>query len=191
LTKDVKEDDIPVGNVIYVIDGGALLHLVKWLPNGTYEDIIKQYKDFLVKAFGQCTVVFDGYYNGPRTIDHKHQVQGSRLSQRVTVTLNKKVEVSQDIFLKNGKNKTMLILFLGDHLREYGFKIFKSDGDADTLIVKVAIQQANSESSVVVHAVDVDIFCMVMHHYDESMGDVYFQTVKKKNGNRQPGTSNM
>ena len=46
-------------NAIHVIDGGALLHLVKWLPNITYEDIIKQYKDFLIKAFVQCIVVFD------------------------------------------------------------------------------------------------------------------------------------
>ena len=135
--------------------------------------------------FNVLSFSIDGYSKGTSTKDHKHQVRGSRLSQTVTVTLNKKVEVSQETFLKSGKNKTMLISFLGDNLRQTGFRIFESDGDADTLIVKVVIQQANNESSIVVHADDVDIFCMSMHHYDEGMGEVYFQTVKKKNGNRQ------
>ena len=55
----------------------------------------------------------------------------------------------------------------------------------ETLIVKTTIQEAADKPSVVVHADDVDIFCMLLHHYDESMGDVCFQTVKKKNEDPQ------
>ena len=43
----------------------------------------------------------------------------------VTVDLSKKVSTPQEKFLKNGKNKTMLISFLRDNLREYGFSILK------------------------------------------------------------------
>ena len=74
-------------------------------------------------------------------------------------------------------HKTMLISFLGDYLRENGFSILEAKGDADTLIAKVAIQQAMNGSSFAVHADDVDIFCMLMRHCKEVLAEVYFQTV--------------
>jgi len=56
-----------------VIDGGWLLHNVKWEGNLTWKEIIKSYLHF-VKSMGsqyvQITVVFDGY--GSSTKDHDH-----------------------------------------------------------------------------------------------------------------------
>lgn len=47
-----------------VIDGGALLHKVNWLIKVTYKDILNQYRNFVVKRYGDYSsrhVVFDGY----------------------------------------------------------------------------------------------------------------------------------
>ena len=52
---------------VHVIDGGALLHLVQWLSNTTYSGVIKHYREYLLATFGPCTVIFDGYNNGPST----------------------------------------------------------------------------------------------------------------------------
>ena len=69
---------------------------------------------------------------------NKHQGQGAKLSQTVTVDLNKKVNISQEKFLKNGKNKATLISFLRDNLRKYEFNISEARAAADTLIAKAA-----------------------------------------------------
>ena len=76
----------------------------------------------------------------PSTKDIKHQVREAKLSQIVTVDVHKKVNTSQEKFLKNGKNKTNLISFLRDILRKCGFRTFEAPADADTLIAKVAVQ---------------------------------------------------
>ena len=205
-TKNIKQCDLP-NNAAHVVDGGALLRTVKWLPNLTYEVIVAQYKDLLrtvkwlpnlthegivaqykdypMATFGPCIVVFDGYENGANTKVHKHQIRGAKLSQTVTIELNRKVEVPQNIFLKNGKNEKMFIKLLGNNLRANGFSIFEAIGYADTLIVKAAIQQAIEGTSVVVHADDVDVFCMQMHHCNGHSYDVYFNTVKETDGSRK------
>ena len=128
----------------------------------------------MLANFGPCIIVFDGYNNGPSTKDLKHQSRGPKLSQTVSGDLNRKVETKQAKFLKNGKNKTMLISFLRDDLLEHGYQIFEAKGDADTLIVKVAYQKVCENSAIVVHADDVDVFCMLMHHYKDVPEDVFF-----------------
>ena len=65
---------------VHVIDGGALLHLVQLLSNTTYSGVIKQYREYLLAAYGSCTVIFDGYDSGPSTKDIKYQVRRARLS---------------------------------------------------------------------------------------------------------------
>ena len=105
LTKNVLQAELPVGSFTHIIDSGALLYSVKWIPDTTYRDIVKQYQNYLLSTFGLCTVIFDGYNNGPSTKDIKH-VRGSRTSQTVTVDLNKRVTVAQEKFLKNGFENT-------------------------------------------------------------------------------------
>ena len=49
-----------------VIDGGALLHKVKWEAKGTFKDVGNKYINFLKPRCGYydtITVVFDGYNN--------------------------------------------------------------------------------------------------------------------------------
>ena len=81
--------------------------------------------------------------------------------------------------------KTMLISFLRDNLGKYRFNIFEALADADTLLAKVAVQEVSNGSDVVVHADDVDILCLLKHHYEDVLGEVFFQTFKRTNGSRQ------
>ena len=47
LTKNVNQTELP-GAAVHVIDGGALLHLVQWLSNTTYNGVMKQYREYLI-----------------------------------------------------------------------------------------------------------------------------------------------
>ena len=187
LTKNVLQAELPVGSFTHIIDSGALLYSVKWIPDTTYRDIVKQYQNYMLSTFGLCTVIFDGYNNGPSTKDIKHHVRGSKTSQTVTVDLNKRVTVAQENFLKNGRNKKMSISFLCDNLREHDFTIRESRADADTLIATEPVKEAKEKDSmVVVHADDADVFCLCMHHCKDVLGEVSFQTFKKtEDNNRQ------
>ena len=54
-------DNIPyTRNKNYAIDGGFLLHKVKWHSYETFLEIRKKYTEYLAK-YAPCTVVFDGY----------------------------------------------------------------------------------------------------------------------------------
>ena len=64
----------------YIIDGGALLHLVQWLSNITFSGVIKQYREYLLAALDPCNVLFNGYNCGSSTKDIKDQVRGANLS---------------------------------------------------------------------------------------------------------------
>ena len=46
LTKNVNQTELP-GAAVHVIDGSALLHLVQWLSNATYNGVMKQYREYL------------------------------------------------------------------------------------------------------------------------------------------------
>ena len=54
----------------HVLDGGALLHRVKWGKKMTYQDIAEQYVSYVRARYRQSCVVFDGYEQGPS--DHEH-----------------------------------------------------------------------------------------------------------------------
>ena len=50
------------------------------------------------------------------------------------------------------------------------------------------VQEARNGSDVDVHADDVDILCLLMHHCKDVLGEVFFQTLKKTYESRQRGT---
>ena len=68
---------------------------------------------------------------------------------------------------------------------EYGFNIFEAMAGTDTLIAKAAVQETRNESDIVAHAEDVDILCLLMHHCNSVLGEVFFQIFKKTNERRQ------
>ena len=55
----------------YVLDGGSLLHRLKWTEGSTYSSIADAYTSFTVASYGKATVIFDGY-GEPSTKDITH-----------------------------------------------------------------------------------------------------------------------
>ena len=174
LGKAIKQnslpDKLPVSSM-YIIDGGALLHKVKWPPNSTYEVIIKHYIHFVNSNYGLSCVVFDGYDNGPCIKDHEHKRRIGKISANVTVALQNEPTCSQESFLKNSKNKSQFISLLLKALKDDGHDIRQAIGDADTKIVQAALEYASKKDKrpVTVVASDTDILVLLMFHWKSHM----------------------
>ena len=48
----------------HVIDGGHLIHKVKWPRKVTYRDIVQRYVSYVCTKYGERCIVFDGYEQG-------------------------------------------------------------------------------------------------------------------------------
>ena len=52
--KRLNNDDVQVNNRKHVLDGGYLIHKLKWYKGETFKDI---YNDYIINNYGQGTVV--------------------------------------------------------------------------------------------------------------------------------------
>jgi hypothetical protein len=179
-------------SVTYVVDGGCLLHKVRWSKNTTYYDVVQQYIMFVNKHYGKSAVViFDGYLTEPTTKDHEHK---RRLSKAVKVApdvcFDESVPVifDQSSFLANEVNKNRFIKMLMVYLDADGFTFLQAQGDADTDIVSAALQFASSgQGAVAVAAEDTDLLVLLVHHLAPNMADIYFMShAKKKSSSAEP-----
>ena len=59
------------GDMEHVLDGGRLIHLIKWQKNETSSDIYKRYSNFVLDTYGCVTIVF-GSFDVPPTKDIAH-----------------------------------------------------------------------------------------------------------------------
>ena len=130
---------------------------VKWQQDGIYYNIIQQYIHYIRKYYGKnVVVVFDGYGNGPSTKDDEHERRATKLTPIVIFYETKPVHRNQNDFLNNEINKKSFVWLLSQHLQHSGFKVDQARDDADTLIVKTALQLATAWESVTVIADDTD-----------------------------------
>ena len=171
----IKKDDIKSCDT-YVLDGGALIHRVRW-PKGTKFIIIAEtYVKNIRKNYRlNVTVIFDGYHN-KSTKSHAH-LHRNFVSQscNVNICADNQVSFTQDRFLSNTENKISLIKFLSFHLQEEGISIINCPRDANSTIVETALEIAlKNLGSVSVVADDTDIVVMLVHHWQENMSEVYF-----------------
>ena len=118
IKQDVAAVTPPVSS-FHVLDGGALLHKVKWPPKNTYEIIIKHYVQFVNGKYGLSCVAFDGYENGRYIKDHEHKRRVEKIYANVTVALQNKTTCNQEAFLKNFK-KSQFISLLTKALKDEG-----------------------------------------------------------------------
>ena len=128
LAKSIKQGvptNSSTSNQLYhVLDGGSLLHKVKWLPNSTYQSILNQYSNYVKTKCRKCCIVFDGYENGPYVKDHEHKRRAGKVSAFIKLSdLQMIPECNQEIFLKNDRNKTQFISALSDQLQREGHDV--------------------------------------------------------------------
>ena len=145
----------------YVLDGGSLIHRIPWKKSLTYGEIINSYKDLVLRSYNKCTVVFDGYSNGPSTKDMTHRRRGAS-GQAVHFTTDMKAIYSKEVFLSNSQNKEKFIRLLGGTLEKAGCKVVYSDSDADTNIVEITILE-NQDKDVTLIGEDTDLLILLLY----------------------------
>ena len=86
-------------------------------------------------------------------------------------------------FLRNEQNKQRFISMLGLKLERPGCTVFHAKQDADTLIVKSAIESAKTAETVLVGD-DTDLLVMVIYHTGKNSKNVFFQPEPKLNSTK-------
>ena len=180
LTDHLPEVEKPVVTK-HVLDGGALLHRVKWFPNAPYGRIVEQYQTYINTKYGfPCTVIFDGYEDSQSIKDHEHERrQTSTICANINITLAMESHPNKAAFLANEKNKQQFIKMLSNHLRAAGHIVEVSTGDADTDIAATALALARSDHVTVV-ADDTDVLILLLYHWTSDMVDIHFRSEAKK-----------
>ena len=93
----------------YVLDGGALLHGVRWTKNMSFAEIADLYVSHVARCYGQNVhVVFDGYEAGASVKDHEHMRHKNNtgsVSPDVVVDVSRCLTFDQQVFLSNENNK--------------------------------------------------------------------------------------
>ena len=157
----------------YVLDGGALIHRVKWMKKGTYRDVLKQYVSYVRAKYNNCCIVFDGYVQGPSIKDSEHQRRVRKACADIQLSECMDAYLNQETF-SNRWNKAQFISLLSRYLVSDAQIVYNSTGDADTLIASCVLQIALEGQEVNVIADDTDVLILLIHHWRESMADVYF-----------------
>ena len=141
-----------------VVDGGALLNKVQWLPKCTYNELADHYVSFVKRKYGKhehICVVFDGYDDILSTKTHEHARRKGTASSNVNITHDSmQVTAKREVFLRNSRNKVQLIKLLKRQLASSGIASYVSVGDADVMIVEKAINFASDKTDVAVVADD-------------------------------------
>lgn len=161
LLQGVQKDVTPSGSTS-IADGGALLWCCNWKTNEFFSEILKKYVKFLSKLKIDI-VIFDGYSVSTKDATHSKR---EKSSNAIEIQDQNRCPADRKSFLSNYTNKQAFIDWLSTHLADAGFEIVKCPADADTTIVKAAI---NQKGSVNVYSDDTDILCLLLHHFDQSL----------------------
>ena len=181
LRRALMSDDEAVGkdqidkNSLYVVDGGALLHRVRWLKDSTFNALAQLYVSYVRRHYGSAHVIFDGYkYASTKSNEHIRRTADKKCPN-IEVTSINSVPITQDRFLSNEHNKAQFIDLTSESLRKDGQHVTNCDGDADTEIVETAINlSASTRNPIVVVADDTDIIVMLLYHWREEFQEVVF-----------------
>nr|XP_047142775.1 uncharacterized protein LOC124817025 [Hydra vulgaris]XP_047142776.1 uncharacterized protein LOC124817025 [Hydra vulgaris] len=171
----VKYEDIKTSNH-YDLDCGALLHRVRWFKGMKFNVVADVYSSFIkINYQGFVTAIFDGYQD-EGTKSHEYLRRDSiPQSCNVVINKNKHVPFTQDLFPSNIENKANFINFLSHHLNQLGYLTVNCPGDADSTVVKTALDIANTTlQHVTVVTDDTDIAVMFIYHWKSNISDIYF-----------------
>lgn len=150
--------------VIYVIDGGFLLHRVVWPQNCTFADVLvlTAYETYITRHYGEIATVMFDEYNSDCTKGMERVRRSVKLhSPTVMFTSSTPVVTSQEKFLANLNNKSAFIKILSNHLTAAGINVLQASGDANTQIVHTAIELSHTQSyPVSVVGEDIDLLVL-------------------------------
>lgn len=167
---------------MHVLDGGALIHRIKWAKKATYKDIVMQCVSYEHVKYGNSCIVFDGYEKCPSIKDSEHQRRVGKTCADIQLIESMTAQINQHIFLSNKRNKSQFISLLTHYLKADAHVVHNCTGDADKMIVLCALQYAIQGTEVNVVADVADVLVLLMYHWKENMADIYFQSEAKKKG---------
>ena len=167
--QEVEHDEL-IKTEVNVIDGGALLRKISWTEKSTFKVITDSYSHYLRNNFGSSVIIFDGYGDSTSTKDQEHSRRSKNKCHDFNISQETVITVSQTSFLANDKNKSQFLNLLIPQLRADGHTVRQTTGDADTMIVKAAIDVASEGRSVSVYANDTDVLVMLIYHWMTDMG---------------------
>ena len=101
----------------YIIDGGMLLHTIKWAVGSTYEEICSSYYGWFSK-YQKLIVVFDDYDCSTKDMCHRKRTKDS--CSNITPSLDSKLSVTKAKFLSNVGNKQRFLCLLQNYLMARG-----------------------------------------------------------------------
>ena len=105
LAKSLTDSVDSSEQVMHVLDGGALLHRVKWGKKMPYQQVAKQYVSYVRGKYGESCVVFDGYEQGLSIKDHEHLRRVKKVCADIQLSESMEAYKNQEVFLANEKNK--------------------------------------------------------------------------------------
>ena len=113
----------------------------------------------------EAVIVFDGYHSEPSTKEmNQIRRRGSANSPKVKFEETNEVSLKRDIFLANKENKKAFVHHLGMHPKKAGYVVKYASSDADTQIVKSAIE-ASEFQNVTLVGDDTDLLCLLIFHF--------------------------
>lgn len=159
-------NDTLFGNSTHVIDGGFLLHRVVWHHNQSFAAICTNYVQYVERHYGlNAVIVFDGY---PANAANKNTKSAERLRRSTKQTSadvlfdeSMIATFTQASFLANETNKSRLISMLKKRFEASNFTVQQAAEDADTMIVRTAINMASSFDSVFIVGEDIDLLVLL------------------------------
>lgn len=181
--------------VVYVVDGGFLLHKVIWQKNDTVEEIMNKYLRYVEKHYAVSSyIVFDGYPEIKKSVSvttvpaATSTKKGERSRRKTSDNIpefdyqnHTKIPFLQENFLSNEKNKDKIIKTLMKRLQSRGFSCNQVEEDADADIIETAIKVAMSTNkTVIVVGQDIDLL-VLLNQLNSCNHDIYF--LKPGSGN--------
>lgn len=158
LFSDIQNINLSQKKYSFVIDGGMLLHRVKWRQGQTFHSICTSYVDYLQRNYdGEVIVVFDGYKDdGVKSMERTRRTLKESCID-IVFSEEMSLTITQQKFLSNNRNKERLINMLGRYLSSFNISCCQADSDADRLIVTTAINQGHD---VVIVSEDTDVLVL-------------------------------
>ena len=96
------------------------------------------------------------------------------------------LKLKKDVFLSNTAKKQQLIKLLGEKLQLSGCNIIHATGDADLMMVQMAVQSAKSITTVLVGD-DAILLVLLCRHFDTSDCDLFYIPQPKVNDAKDLG----
>ncbi|KAF0711628.1 Uncharacterized protein FWK35_00035130 [Aphis craccivora] len=157
--------DIDHKNTTYIIDGGYLLHRVVWDQEETFDFIFDKYVHYIHKHLGcNVIVVFDGFNDYRKiTIAVEQNRQTTKINSSCDIIFDRfmTVPTNQQQFLANTHNKSRFISILSEKLTTANIFVKQANNDADVLIIETALEQSNTNKTIVVGE-DVDLLIILI-----------------------------